>query len=102
MEDFEQKAFDKIKIIVARNTLLAYPYFILKMDIHTHSHVSKIRLVTTPKGKPFNLFSRKLTIPKKRYTVMKKELLSTIETLKDLLTILLGTRSKLCCDKFYV
>ena len=33
--DVEQKAFNKIKRIVARDTLLIYPYFNEHFDIHT-------------------------------------------------------------------
>ena len=35
-------------------------------------------------------YSSKLTNPKTRYTVTEKEIISIIETLKELLTILLG------------
>ena len=33
--DVEQKSFDEIKHIITRNTLLAYPDFNKRFDIHT-------------------------------------------------------------------
>ena len=33
----EQKAFDDVKHVVTRNTLLSYPYFNKHFDIHMHA-----------------------------------------------------------------
>ena len=41
-------------------------------------------------GKPIAFYSRKITGPQAWYTVMEKELLSIVKTLKELPTILLG------------
>ena len=46
-------------------------------------------------GKPTAFYSRKRTKPQQRYTVMEKELLSIVKTLKEFRTILLGQQLKI-------
>ena len=75
-------AFNEIKRVVARDTLLTYPDFNEALKIHTNASDFQLVVVISQKGKPIALYSRKLTGVKKRYTVTEKELLSTFETLK--------------------
>ena len=68
--DVEQKYFDDIKQAVAQDTLLAYPDFNKRFDIHTDASKYQLGSVISQDGKPIDLYSRKLTGPQKRYTVM--------------------------------
>ena len=78
----EQKVFDEIKRTVARDTLLAYPYFNKRFDIHTDASNNQLGAVLIEEGKHTALYICKWTKTKKRYTVTEKELLSIVETLK--------------------
>ena len=85
--DLGQKAFDKIKRIVARYTLLIYPDFNENFDLHTDASDFQFGSVISHNGKPIAFYSRKLTGSQSRYTVMEKELLSIVKTLKEFHTI---------------
>ena len=58
---FEQDAFEKIKLIVARDTLLTYPDFNETVKIHTDAIAFRLGAVISQKDKPIDLYSRKLT-----------------------------------------
>ena len=49
-------------------------------------------------GKPINFYGRKLTGPQTRYTVIEKELLSIVETLKEFRTVILGRQLEIFTD----
>ena len=64
-------------------------------------------MVIRQKGQPISLYSRKLTVTPKRYTVIEGELLIIIETLKEFRTIFIGqilriysNTKKLTCNNF--
>ena len=88
----EQDAFDKIKRILARNNLLTYPDFNETFKIHIDARAFQLGAVTRQKGKPIHLYSRELTDDQKRYTVIDREILSIVETLKEFRTILLSQK----------
>ena len=73
-----------------RNTLLAYTYFNELFDIHKDDSNYQLGGVIIQSDKPFAFYLRKLTGPQTRYTVTEKELLNTVEKLKQSRTILLG------------
>ena len=75
-------AFDEIKRIVARNTLLTYPDFNEEFKSHTNDSNFQLGAVINQKGKPVALYSRKLTENQRMDTVTERELLSIIETIK--------------------
>ena len=79
----KQKASDEIKRIVACNTLLIYPDFNKRFDIHTDYSDFQIGAVIIQEGKPIAFYSRKLTVPQTRYTVTEKELINIVETLNE-------------------
>ena len=76
----EQKSFDDIKLIVDCNTLLIYPDFNKRFDIHTGASQYLLGAVIGQDGKPIAFYSRKITGPQAWYTVMEKELLSIVKT----------------------
>ena len=61
--DVEQKAFDKIKRIVARDTLLIYQDFNKHFYLHTDASYFQLGPVILQDGKPITFYSRKLTGP---------------------------------------
>ena len=96
--DLEQKAFDDIKRAVSQDTLLLYPDFNQRFDIHTYVRNYHLGAVISQNGKPIPFYSRKLTGPQTRYTVTEKGLLSIVETLKEFRTILIGQKLKIYTD----
>ena len=88
----EQDAFDKIKRIVVRDTLLTYPYFYETFKIHTDASAFQLGAVISKKVKPIAFYSRKLDYAQERYTVTERELPSVVEILKYFRRILLGQK----------
>ena len=62
-----QVAFEKIKQIVAREVLLAYPDFNLPFDIHTDAIKLQLGAVISQNGKPIAFYSHKLNPAQTRY-----------------------------------
>jgi hypothetical protein len=85
-----ENAFETIKRLIARDTLLAYPDFNKKFTIHTDASDFQLGAVISQEGKPLAFYSRKLTSAQRNYTTSEKELLSIVETLKEFRSILLG------------
>ena len=88
--EVEQNAFDTMKRIMARETILAYPDFNLPFEIHTDASKLQLGACISQAGKPIAFYSRKLSDTQTRYTTTERELLSIVETLKEFRTILLG------------
>jgi transposase InsO family protein len=88
--DVEQKAFDTMKRIMARETLLAYPDFNKEFHIYTDASNVQLGAVILQDDRPIAYFSRKLTPAQTRYTVTERELLSIVEVLKEFRNILMG------------
>src|SRR5210317_1214655 len=84
------KAFEDMKQLVARETMLSYPDFNKEFHIHTDASAIQLGAVISQDGKPIAFYSRKLTPAQTRYTTTERELLSIVETLKKFRTILLG------------
>ena len=89
--DEAQNAFDSMKRIMARETILAYPDFNKPFEIQTDASAYQLgACISQQDGKPIAFYSRKLTPTQSRYTTTERELLSIVETLKEFRTILLG------------
>ncbi len=88
----EQKAFDTIKCIIAKETLLSYPDFNDVFHIYTDASATQLGAVIVQKDKPIAFYSRKLQDAQTKYTTTERELLSIVETLKEFRNILLGQR----------
>ena len=86
----EQDVFDKIKRIVARDTLLTYTDFNESFKSHINDSAFQLRAVISQKGKPIAFYSRKLTDPQQWNTLTEKELIRIVENIKEFRTILLG------------
>ena len=94
----KQDAFDKFKRIVNRDTLLTYPGFNETFKIHTNASAFQLGSVISHKGKPIYFYSRKLTDSQQRYKLTERELLSIVETLKELKTISLVQTLRIYTD----
>ena len=70
--DVEQQAIDKIKQIVACDTLLIYPDFNKGFDIHTDDSGFQLGALIIQDGKPIALYIHKLIVPQLEYTVTEK------------------------------
>ena len=86
----EQHAFELMKKIIGRQTLLAYPDFSKPFVIHTDASQTQLGSVISQDNKPIAFYSRKLNDAQTRYTTTERELLSIVETLKEFRNILLG------------
>ena len=88
----EQKAFDAIKKVLAREVLLAHPDFDRPFEIYTNASKRQLGAVIVQGNKPIAFYSRKLTSTQLNYTTTERELLAIVETLKEFRNILLGQR----------
>jgi hypothetical protein len=99
MDDCEhQEAFDKMKALIAKETLLTLPDFSQEFEIHTIASKLQFGACISQNGKPVAFYSNKLQSAQTRYTTTERELLSIVETLKEFLNILLGQRIKVHTD----
>ena len=65
----EEDAFNEIKRVVDRDTLLSYPDFNEVFKIHTNANDFQFGAVISHKVKPVAFYSRTLTGSQKSYTV---------------------------------
>ena len=88
-----------MKKIVERDFLLSYPNFSEIFIIHTNTRKIHLGGVISQNGKPIAIQSRKLTPAKIKYTTTEIELLSIVETLKELCSFNLLNRIKVHTDQ---
>ncbi len=93
-----QQAFDDMKRIIAKETLLTYPNFSKPFQIHTDASDLQLGACISQDGKPLAFYSRKMNPAQTRYTTTEQELLSIVETLKEFRTILLGQQITIYTD----
>jgi hypothetical protein len=93
-----QYSFDKLKCLLTKQTVLAYPDFAIPFEIYRDAWNKQIGSVIQQNGQPLAFYSHKLTDAETRYTVIKLELLAIVETLQEYHTILLGHIIKIYTD----
>jgi predicted aspartyl protease len=93
-----QTNFEKVKRVIGREVLLAYPDFNAPFQIHTDASKDQIGAVISQSGKPIAFYSRKLNSAQRNYTTTEKELLSIVATLKEFRNILLGHKITVYTD----
>mgnify|MGYP005753024869 CR=1 FL=1 len=96
--EIEQAAFDTMKKIIGKQTMLAYPDYSKPFDIHTDASHLQLGAVISQDGQPIAFYSRKLQPAQTRYTTTERELLSIVETLKEFRNILLGQKIHVYTD----
>jgi len=97
-EPQHQKAFAMAKRVIAKETLLAHPDFNKPFQIHTDASHCQSGAVASQDGKPIAFHSRKLNPAQTRHTAAERELLSTVETLKEHRNMLLGQQIEVFTD----
>jgi hypothetical protein len=93
-----QEALDKMKALIAKETLLTFPDFSQEFEIHTDASKLQLGACISQNGKPVAFYSRKLQPAQTRHTTTERELLSIVETLKEFRNILLGQRIQVHTD----
>ena len=88
--DKHTKAFEKIKKLISKETLLSYPQFDKPFEIHTDASKDQLGAVIMQEGKPIAFYTRKLNPAQRNYDTTERELLAIVETLKEFRNILLG------------
>ena len=78
--DKERKAFNIMKQILSKETLLAYPDFSKPFKIHTDASKVQLGAVISQNSKPIAFYLRKLSPAQTRYTTTERELLAIVET----------------------
>jgi hypothetical protein len=81
--DEMQKAFDKMRLLMADNALAAYPSHNKQFDVYTDASDFQLGTCVIQEGRPVAYFSRKLTNSQQNYTTMEKEMLSIVATLEE-------------------
>ena len=78
-----QIAFEQMKALIAKETLVTFPDFSKEFEIHTDASKLQLQACISQDGKPVAFYSRKLSPAQTRYTTTECELLSIVETLKE-------------------
>jgi RNase H-like domain found in reverse transcriptase len=81
--NLENRSFQKMKAIIAKETLLAYLDLNKQFEIHTDASHTQLEAVLSQDKRPIAFYSRKLNPTQTRYTTTERELLSIVETLKE-------------------
>jgi hypothetical protein len=93
-----QEAFDQMKAIMAKETVVTFPDFTKEFEIHTDASKLQLGACISQGGKPVAFYPHKLQPAQTRYTTTERKLLSIVETLKQFRNILLGQKIKVHTD----
>jgi hypothetical protein len=78
-----QDSFEKMKAIMAKETLVTFPDFTKEFEIHTDASKLQLGACISQGGKPVAFYSCTLQPAQTRYTTTESELLLIVETLKE-------------------
>ncbi len=81
--------------MIASNVLLTYADPNVPFGIKPDASNYQLGAVIKERSKPIPFFSRKLTLLQRNCTTIKKELLSSVETLKEYRSLLKGAKIRI-------
>ena len=87
-----------MKKSIFRETILGHPNFSGPFVIHTDASKVQLGAVISQDNKPIAFYCSKLDPVKVSYTTTERQLLSIIETLKEIRNILLSQQIKVYAD----
>ncbi len=82
--------FNHVKATIAKDVVLAYPYYSKVFKIYTDASSKQLGAVITQDNRPIVFFSQKLSNTQRKYSVTKIELLAIVKTLKEFKGMLWG------------
>jgi hypothetical protein len=85
-----QKAFNKMRLLMAANALADYPNHKKRFNKYTDASDFQLGACIIQEGRLVAYFSRKLTKSQQNYSTIEKEMLSIVATLKEFQGMLLG------------
>jgi hypothetical protein len=88
--DKMQKAFDKMRMLMAADALAAYPDHNKRFDVYTDASDFQLGACIIQEGRPVAYFLRKLMKSQQNYTAMEKVMLYIVATLDKFQGMLLG------------
>ncbi len=83
--DEMQKAFEKMRLLMAANAFAAYLDHNKRFNVYTDASGFQLGACIFQTGRLVAYFSQKLTKSQQNYTTMEKEMLSIVATLKEFL-----------------
>ncbi len=81
--DEMQKAFDKMRLLMAADALVAYPDHSKRFKVYTDASDFQLGACIIQEGRLIAYFSQKLAKSQQNYITMEKEILSIVATLED-------------------
>jgi hypothetical protein len=81
--DEMQKAFDKMRLLMAALALAVYPDHNKRFNVYTDATDFQLGACIIQEGRPVAYFLQKLTKSKQNYTTMEKKMLSIVATLEN-------------------
>ncbi len=97
-DEVHQRAFNHVKATIAKDAVLAYPYYSKVFEIYTDASSKQLGAVITQDNRPIGFFSRKLSNTQHKYSVTAIELLAIVKTLKEFKGMLWGQNIKVLTD----
>lgn len=82
-QDIHQKAFTEMKKMISKEVLLSFPDYTKAFQLYVDASDLQMGAVLMQGEKTLAFFSKKLNKTQQNYGVGKKEMLSTVEALKE-------------------